>query len=174
MLLLSISLSVYADNMENSVSNGDSVLVRRHSTYHYVNQLMNEREYKQFLKLNCEDAYKEFNTGQTYVITGWTLFSVCIPATAAATFGWLSHTGWGTPPDKRETEKHKRMVRQGMTSLAFIPISFAGFVASIPLLSVGYKKKHQSVDTFNRQCVQQSTEVSLQVSDLGVGLAVKF
>ena len=150
----------------------DTLLTRRHGVYMYDNQLMNEQEYKSFLKINCPDAYKEFNLGQNCVIAGWTLFSVCIPSTIIATFGWLSHMGWGTPPDRRETEEYKRMMRQGMTSLSFIPISFAGFAASIPLLSVGYHKKHHSVDTFNGKCPQ--ADISMQVSENGLGVAVTF
>lgn len=173
LLITLCSISLQADDITTS-NVGNKSLQRRYGSYLYENQLMNEREYKQFLKLNCENAYKEFNTGQTYVITGWTLFSVCIPATTVASFGWISHIGWGTPPDIRKTEEHKRMVRQGMTSFAFIPISFAGFVASIPLLTIGYKKKHNSVETFNSQCNNPTAEIKLQMSDYGVGMAIRF
>lgn len=158
----------------NAQTDSTLQITKEHGKYRYGTQTMNSREYKQFLQLNCPDAYKQYNLGRNCTISGWTLLGTCSVATLASTFGFLTHTPWGVPKWKLETEEYRRLIAQQTASLVFIPISFAGVIASIPLLTVGYKNMSRSIDTYNQQCSTPPLALSLQAGNDGLGIVLNF
>jgi ABC-type sulfate transport system permease subunit len=53
-------------------------------------------------------------------------------------------------------------------------LSTAAIISSIPLLTVGYKRMHKSVDTYNNQCVEPDVELALGLTGNGVGMTIRF
>lgn len=140
---------------------------RKGNTYHYGEQIMNKREYKDFLQNNHQAAYKQFQSGYNMYVAGWSLMSVgfAFDALAAVYLVCIPFANDG--------------IGQAFLAAFSIYAAMAGLVfeiPGIPLLGVGYARMHKSVDTYNVSLPDKNPKpyLTLHSSTDGIGLALRF
>lgn len=127
--------------------------------YLYLGNTMSKKEYENFLKNNCAEAFSQYRSGKKHIIAGWTLFGVGI----AAGVGGIVY---------------------GATSLFRDPIggtiAVVGgglVIASIPTLGVGYSKCNKAYKVYNTKCASPAVSplsLNLTAGQNGLGLALQF
>ena len=133
-------------------------------------QTMDKAAYRQFLQNECPQAYKQYKQGNNYTIAGWTLFGAgLVGAPISAAYGFVSAYGMSSSPTPpvNVTEIHT-------TCLCVFAVSGAMLITSIPLLSVGYKFKKKSVDTFNEHCARTPVELSFRTIGSSAEMILNF
>ncbi len=60
--------------------------------------------------------------------------------------------------------------------IAMFAIGGASILTSIPLLTIGTPKKHESVEIYNRRCANNAPDITcnLTAGQNGIGLAINF
>lgn len=126
--------------------------------YYYGNYELDETLYRDFLKLNCPEAYKQYSSGNNMVWAG----SIC--------GGLLVGVGLGLIMPKNSDDK--MMIAGGV-------LASAGMVSGVTLICVGAKKEKNALNTFNNQCgssLHSNVPMTLKVgvTSNGLGLALNF
>lgn len=122
--------------------------------FSYGDIQMDERAFRTFLRRNSPEAYRTFVNGEKLITAGWWTFGIGAAFVVGSIPSFLTEPGIG---------------------IAFI--STGGLImltSSTPLLSIGYKRYHQSFDMINAQNNQPKLSLNLQASQNGIGLALNF
>ena len=163
LFLMLCVLTFVGTNAQNV--NADSNLLQRHHCHYMLGDVtMNQTEYMSFLHSNCLPAYQEFLSGYKLSQTGWAVFGCGMGLT---TFGAILLVL--NPKNSDGSIMHA-------TGISFLVSgTSATWLVGIPSLCVGYRRMHNSVNTYN---VMQKKDAyaywSLQTSNNGVGIAYNF
>ena len=133
----------------------------------YMNKTMNKKEYSNFLKNNCPEAFSQYKSGKKLIGAGWALFGVGLAATA----------GGGAVVLVGEISSSSSSVSMIVTGITILSVGSAMTVASIPMLGVGYSRCKKSVKTYNNKCASpdiQPLSLNLTAGQNGLGLALNF
>jgi hypothetical protein len=147
------------------------------NTYYYGRTTMNSRQMLDwYAQQNCQAAYDQFAKGRKMAIAGWS----CLGVGAALDLSLGACYIAALSSSKNAAKSPAKIIRYsssepilftivGMTATAFE-------IASIPLLVIGYKRMHTSVDVYNYACTTAQTQPywTIQASDNGLGLALNF
>ncbi len=164
--------------------------------------LLTKQEYKNLLQNTCPEAFAQYKKGTVIANWGWGLLG----AGAAIAVGigvplWFlapaerPHIALPAPlPDNPTQEEidaynqreqmfwemqhaiERRYHNIYSASIAMMSIGGVMAVGSVPVICIGYSKRHKSLTTYNQQCVRQEPAItySLTVGQNGLGLAVQF
>ena len=122
--------------------------------FSYGDIQMDEKAFCNFLRRNSPEAYRTFVNGEKLITAGWWTFGIGAAFVVGSIPSFLTEPGIG---------------------IAFI--STGGLImltSSTPLLSIGYKRYHQSFDMINEQSNQPKLSLNLQAGQNGLGLALNF
>ncbi len=166
-------LSVYQFDEPELVRKGEKV---------YRNGLqMTKREYKNFLANTCPEAYKQYTKGTKLVKGGWSTFTIgalmmVLIGTPLYIESWdyydYDRYYYGHYDDDYDYyRKGRRMEDAGISMMV---IGGAAVAASVPMICVGYSKRHKSVDTYNRACSSDDITYNIKVGNNSLGFAVNF
>ncbi len=141
-------------------------IVRSGHTFSKNGVTLSRREYENLLQNTCPEAFQQYKKGKTLTNTGWVLLAGG-PIIATAIGIPVFFAGIGP-----NTWKDNDMGAVG-GGIALITIGGAATVASIPLLCVGYSKRHRSVDMYNSMCTPTIT-YNITTGQNSIGLAIHF
>ena len=145
---------------------------------------MSEEAYLKFIENNCPEAWQSYQRGNHLTMLGWRFFGsgLCLEAVGIPLF----FVGLKMKSDAQAKDP-KSYYGLGMETAGIIMMAGGGVceVASIPLLSVGSKKRHKSYEVYNncyylQHPVKEETGIAapvslnLQANTNGFGLALKF
>ena len=127
--------------------------------YMYCGKYLDKKAYKQFLRDNCPQAYKQYNDGKKWAISGWCLMGAGIALTGA---------GIGMVAANADEDAAMALTITGptLTCLAVL----------IPI-AVGYDKINRSHKTYNKKCATSSAvplAFGVSIGQNGLGLAMQF
>ncbi|MBE6324970.1 MAG: hypothetical protein E7074_08375 [Bacteroidales bacterium] len=138
-----------------------------HGKYFLDNKSITSKEYKDFLKNNSPEAWQSYKKGTALWATGWSLAGVGVACIFAGELLLIGDAAAGLFESGH-----------GPGVLAGLGLMIGGGalnIASIPCLIVGGKKKFSAHEIYNRNCTKQpQVQLSLQTSQNGLGLALKF
>ncbi len=60
------------------------------------------------------------------------------------------------------------------SGISMVVIGGVAALSSIPMLCVGYSKRHKSVDTYNKKCSSDDITYNITAGKDGLGLAIQF
>ena len=160
----------------------DACVYRKGNTYVCQNQVMNKREYRNFLASSGnQPAYERFVSGYRTANAGWGLFSGGL-AFGATGLGFLC-TGAIRGAHNEGTD-FSTGVGTAISSTVlivygtiFCAVGGVLEVAAIPTLSIGYARMHNSVDVYNVQCsssAQPNLYLGIKSDANGIGLALRW
>lgn len=132
-----------------------------------VSYLSDHAPYTLFLKESCPEAYVQYISGRNYAIEGWCCFTIGIIAEALPIgFTWTARTSDG------RTTTYKTPLGWTLSYLTAAALQ----IACIPLLAIGYKRMHESVNVYNISTAGKTVApmVSFNATEDGVGLALRF
>lgn len=134
---------------------------------------MDKKAYIRFLKDNCPAAWQKANSGYKTATAGWCLLGIGAGLELGGVIGVIATTGSiinGT------TDDGMTAVNSTLALAALYYVGAFSIVASIPTISVGYAKMHNSVDVYNVACTTAQVRPywSIQTSNNGIGLAYNF
>ncbi|MDR3048188.1 MAG: hypothetical protein LBU51_11395 [Bacteroidales bacterium] len=134
-----------------------------------------DKDYEAFLKNNCQEAYDVYKKGIKLTKIGLAFDVIGVPMYIAGLIFTSTETHYNTTYDNIITAPIF-VDELYYSGIAFIALSSAMIIASIPLHIVGnHLKRHSSVNTYNDFCSQKpKTSSSLNVSPMGVGYKLKF
>ncbi len=153
--------------------------------YTYMGHKMNKKDYVNFIKANCSEAYKQYMKGTTFKKVGWAFFGIGLSFAVAGSaevaiteLRWSSRSYDMMNPDSPEGKKFRNQYNSYMR-LGSIGIVVGGamFVTSIPLISVGVAKQKKSVSIYNERCSSPSIpplSFNLTAGQNGLGIAMQF
>ncbi len=125
--------------------------------YMYCGKYLDKKAYKQFLRDNCPQAYKQYNDGKKWAISGWCLMGAGIA---------LTGVGMGILFTIDSPGEALIITGPTLTCLAdLIPIA------------VGYDKINKSHKTYNKKCATSSAvplAFGVSIGQNGLGLAMQF
>lgn len=148
------------------------------NTYYYGRNVMNQRQMLDwYAQQNCQAAYDQFAKGRKMAIAGWCCLGVGVALDLSAGACYLTAT-WLN----KKLNAPKRMLASSSssntpTAYTLLAMGATAFeIASVPLLVIGYKRMHQSVDVYNVACTTAQTKPywTIQASENGLGLALNF
>lgn len=132
--------------------------------YSYGNLQMDEKAFRVFLHNNSPEAYRNYMKASNIIRAGWAVFGIGIGTAAVAVSTGIASFYIEEPGS--------------MFGYAFIwALPFCGGVAlaSVPILSVGYHKKHKVYSDFNEEkAIKPNLSLNLQANQNGIGLALSF
>lgn len=125
--------------------------------YYYGNVELDNTMYKDFLELNCPEAYKQYKKGHN-MAWGGAVIGGTVAAAGALCLCFSS--------------------RAEMAEIGGL-VGLAGAAVMIPCIVVGMKKQEKALDIFNESCVDKKVEtssltISLIGDNNGLGLALNF
>lgn len=153
-----------------------SPIIRDGGTYYCGELQMDGAAYKRFLETECPVAYQQFKQGQQCMISGWTLLGFGLVSMPTSFIGWIVSGAGVVISDVANSEKpaDPKMVFSNNSFFSLGVLAGAALISSVPLLTVGYKRMHKSVDTYNNQCVEPDVELALGLTGNGVGMTIRF
>ena len=132
-----------------------------------ISYLSDRAPYTQFLKESSPEAYVQYITGRNYAIEGWCCFTIGIIAEALPIgFTWTARTSDG------RTTTYKTPLGWTLSYLTAAALQ----IACIPLLAIGYKRMHESVNVYNISSAGKTITptIGFNANEDGVGLAIRF
>ena len=133
------------------------------------------REYEQYLRENCWQAYEKYERGTRLVKTGWAL--LCLGSTFVIT-GAVFCARYNRLSDDYYWNNYTCMTYDSSLDIVGALFIITGVhlqIASVPLLSVGYSKRAKSSRVYNERCADTSAaDLRLKINDNGLGLALNF
>ncbi len=131
---------------------------KKKNEYYYGNIAMDESMYKDFLKLTCAEAYKQYSRGSGMVLLG------------SIVGAGLLGAGVGCVIPRHPSEG--RLIAAGV--LMAVGVSFG-----VTFIVVGGKQESKALNTFNDQCAssldyKQALSLKFGVSQNGLGLTLNF
>lgn len=156
-----------------TLSDYQKAMTRSGNTYFLNGQVMDKKAYIRFLKTNCPAAWQKANSGYKTATAGWCLLGIGAGLELGGVIGVIATTGSiinGT------TDDGMTAVNSTLALAALYYVGAFSIVASIPTISVGYAKMHNSVDVYNVACTTAQVRPywSIQTSNNGIGLAYNF
>lgn len=152
--------------------------VERHSLgekeYVYGTTQMNKKEYADFLKNNCRNAFLKYYKGNQMITAGWVLFGLGCAMTVT---GW---TLWGFNSEIADAQYPNRVEYYFRFEVAVSTIGYIGVGSvgtSIIILPIGYSFRKKAMKIYNSQCANKRTAActfNLQSSSDGLGIALTF
>lgn len=138
---------------------GQELTPNEEGGFYYGNVELTKTQYIQFLKLNCQDAYKHYQSGEALLWGGY-LGGACVCGIGVGLMlGAL-------------TDMNKPVIITGSV------LTTAGLIAAIPLCFIGERKKNEAHTIFNNQCAPQNysrkLQLNLGVTQNGLGLSLNF
>ena len=135
---------------------GQQITKSKRGKYYYGDIELDESLYKDFLKLTCSKAYKNYVNGEGMQYLGSLLTAVGLGFAIGAAF------------TKSETMLYVDAA-----------VLVAGVASGIPLICVGVKKQNRALDVFNNQCAssldyKQALSLNFGVTQNGLGLTFNF
>ena len=129
--------------------------------YYYGDVELDGGLYKDFLKLHCSEAYKQYTNGEGMIWFG--LFGGAMGLGAG-----LGMMSVGLKYD------NTALIISGTVVTVVAPVAI-----SVPLIVVGGNKRKKALDTFNRQCASvwennQALTINLGVNQNGIGVSLNF
>lgn len=190
LLLFLTVLSVHAQELMEmpyrppiSVNGNERMLPRAVEASDYVavgDTMFTRSEFANYLKNVDRLAYKQYNEGLQWMITGWTLCGVAgalgltggIFMLKASAYQWEFTRDWmgdGYLPSKTES------VRLFKVGTYFMYGAAGAGIASAPLTILGYQRMKGGVKTYNAHTQHVPAYWSLTASNMGgLGLAYNF
>ena len=136
--------------------------------YMYNGKYLDKKAYVQFLRDNCPQAYKQYNDGKKWAISGWVFMGAGLGLTAAGigmlVAGGNEKGGQLSPLD----EAGEALVITGPTLTCLSVL--------IPI-AVGYDKINRSHKTYNKKCATSTAAplaLGITAGRNGIGLALHF
>lgn len=161
--------SMYAQEAQ-LVKSASSLLVEEAgSFYFYGNQVMNKREYMDFLSTRCTPAYQKFQSGYKLYQAGWGLFGAGLGVDLIGSLLVAL-----APNANKDGSSNDAMFYSGIACLG---LGAASLVASIPTAFIGYARMDESVDIYNvsqRTAAASRPYWSVQAGNNAVGIAYNF
>ena len=159
------STLIATGSADQIVSNEDQteapLLDRRCGTYYLGDTPLTRKEFRNFLEVNCPNAYDEYRKGNRIWYTGCIFCAASIACCPLCYIPVMKNNDWG-----------------GAFLMLGLSIPFAAFQsASVACMVVGGLKKFRAHDVYNESCrtkQQPQLELSLQTSQNGIGFALKF
>lgn len=129
----------------------------KNNEFLYLDKTMTRKEYGNFLKNNCPEAFSQYKSSKALIATGWTLFGSGLVIAAGSGAVFLI----------------------GMDIEGLIGMGLGGGLAliSVPIIGTGYGKLNKSVKTYNSKCSShdiQPLTLNLTAGQNGLGLALNF
>ncbi len=154
---------------------------------HYAGQTPLTKQMHLDMLKNCPDAYAQYQQGKLLTTTGWSMMAACpviilcvgVPALCAdphlPPYNY-AYDGVEIIRDEVWAQRQQTFKAKRAAFWSMFGIGCASFVASIPIISVGYAKRNQSIETYNLQCAPKEPAVtySLTAGQNGLGVAVNF
>ena len=148
---------------------------------------MNKKEYTNFLKNNCPEAYRLHKESEKIITSGWCLFGIGLGFITTGGMYQLAVelNHYGSKDDKyhdfysqvQRTKLDIQYNNYSVISLSIVCIGAGITAISIPLLSVGYVKQKKALTTYNKQCSSPyipPLTLNLTAGQNGLGLALNF
>ena len=168
-LVMLVSAAVGMAQESPAIGNNENVMLieRIGDTYYYNNQAMNKKDCVEFLADNSIPIYKEFHRGYTLSKKGWWLLGAGLGLEVTGSV--LSIAAFFAPSEAAMAT----MLGLGITSII---VGTGCEIACIPVLAIGYSRMHDSVDhyTIQQRSKQRTLDLSINASQNGIGLALKF
>ena len=156
--------------------------------YLYLSNTMSRKEYENFLKNNCAEAFSQYRRGKKHIIAGWTLFGVGLAAgVSGIVYGTLSGNQTTISSSQSTTTSYDGTTYSSTTSQSSFKFNVVGsilaatgsglVIASIPTLAVGYSKRNKAYTVYNNQCASPTISplsLNLTAGQNGLGLALQF
>lgn len=156
--------------------------------YLYLGNTMTKKEYENFLKNNCPEAFSQYRSGKNLIVTGWTLFGIGIASTAGGiAYGFLSGNQTTISSSQSTTTSYDGSSYTTTTSQSSFTFNVVGgilaatggglVIASIPTMGVGYSKRNKALKTYNNKCASSDIlplALNLTAGQNGLGLALQF
>lgn len=138
----------------------NQLISRCGNTYWCNGMPLKGKTYEQFLQENCIEAYTHYKKGQNTATAGWALLGVGLATNFACNL----------------TVAIDSYLYDDPILMFFTCLGTALELAAVPTLIVGYHKKHQSANIYNREINKNRTQAywSLNASQNGFGLALNF
>lgn len=142
--------------------------------YSLNGEVMNSKEFRDFIENNCEQAYKQYRKGQQMVGWGAGLFVVGAGLFVGGFVG--AHDKCDNGVRDLNDSEYLYFNRDGCAVwLSMIVVGSGMLVSSIPLMAVGVKNKKSAYKTYNKQCASgNAITLNLQTSRNGIGLSLNF
>ncbi len=160
----------------------------KYQDQYYVGQTpITQQMQLNLMKNTCPEAYQQYKQGKLLTNTGWSLMAACpvlilgvaVPALCAdpnlPPYNY-TYNGVEIVRDEVYWQRQHTFHAKRAAFWSVFSIGCASFVASIPLISVGYHKRNHSIETYNLQCAPKEPAVtySLTAGQNGLGVAVNF
>ncbi len=176
--------------------------VERHSLgekeYVYGTTQMNKKEYADFLKNNCRNAFLKYYKGNQMITAGWVLVGLgcAMTVTGWTIFGYSSKIAdarypnyqsfyrgeyyYGQTPSEinqymNDRDKCRNACEVAGSTIGYIGVGSIG--TSIIILPIGYVYRNKAMKIYNEQCAYKHTAsctFNLQSSRDGIGIALTF
>ena len=138
------------------------------NTYFYGREAMTQRQMLDwYAQHNCQAAYLHFSKAQKMTNAGWVFLGLA----ASCYIGDIVCTGIASFDPNCDYQK----MRAAEYGCIVGSLAFTG--ACVPLLVVGHRRMHRSVDVYNASCASTAKAEpywTLQASNNGLGLAMNF
>ena len=165
----------FADQIASDESQPSAQLLDRHrGTYYLGDQPLTDDEYRTFLINNCPEAWKQYQTGKTMFVSGISVFGAGIYTLSLAGVGAFFGIWFDMFDSHSSITKTCGWIALGGGIAA---------VVGLPVFIVGNSLKRNAYEVYNESCLQSlpakhqqqpQLELSLQTSQNGLGLALRF
>lgn len=149
-------------------------MTRDGKIYYYHGKPMDQKQFVEFIKANCDRVYQHYLKNRKLERAGWALFGVGFGITM--TGGILNYFALERDKDLYEAGIDEKVVLP--VSYALIGVGGALFVSSIPMICVGNVRKMNSHKQYNTWCGDRdqasNMELRLTSGANGLGLAIAF
>lgn len=138
------------------------------SYYFFGENVMNRKQYMNFLSTRCQPAYEKFQNGYKLYQAGWGLFGAGLALDLAGSIVWAF------APETTSDGKTSPFTIAGGT---LVIAGACAVLASLPTVFIGYARMEESVDIYNvSQRTASATPAywTIQGSQNGIGIAYNF
>ncbi len=142
--------------------------------------LLTKEECQALLKLNCPEAFRQYDKGQKLIKAGWSVFGVGMLCAVASGVSIALPVFYD--PDENgmhdcATSEFHKYESNCILAAQLLLISGSALVgSSIPILCVGYTNRNNSVMTYNTRNSKHEPAITYNITagQNGLGLAINF
>ncbi len=150
---------------------GTPDVTRVGETLYYNGSRISLRDYKGLLRNTSPEAYYQFNKGKSLTDGGWSTFvigNLMVWVVGGHLFGLMGCYHY----DDDYYHYDDAMLISG---IVMSTVGGALMLSSIPMLAVGYTKRHRSVDLYNEALYSQpDITYNITAGENGIGFAINF
>lgn len=143
-------------------------LVEQAGNYFFCgDQVMNKKQYGEFLSTRCQPAYEKFQSGYKCYKAGWATLG------AGLAVDLVGSIVWAFTPESTTGEVSGQMIAGASLVIA----GSCAVLAALPTIYVGYIRMYESVDIYNvstRTASSTPAYWTIQGSENGIGIALNF